>query len=77
MRSDRAVFVDKKQGRWALLCDKMPSINFASDPEGDFDYAPGGEEEPDKYIINEVLHNMISQAGNHLVSVLSRRPERE
>jgi hypothetical protein len=40
----------------------MPPINPASDPEGDCDYASGGEEEPEKYIINEVLHNMISQA---------------
>ena len=46
---------------WALLCDKMPPINPASDPEGDYDYAFGGEEEPEIYIINEVLHNMISQ----------------
>ena len=40
----------------------MPSINPASDPEGDYDYASGGEEEPEIYIINEVLQNMISQA---------------
>jgi hypothetical protein len=39
----------------------MPPINPASDPEGDYDYASGGEEEPEIYIINEVLH-MISQA---------------
>ena len=47
---------------WALLCDKLHSINPAGDPEGDYDYAPGGEEEPEKQIINEVLHNMISKA---------------
>jgi len=40
----------------------MPSINLASDPEGDHDYASGGEKEPEIYIINEVLHNVISQA---------------
>jgi hypothetical protein len=34
----------------------------ASDPEGHCDYASGGEEEPEKLIINEVLHNIISQA---------------
>jgi cellobiose-specific phosphotransferase system component IIB len=34
----------------------------ASDPEGDYDYASGGEEKPEKLIINEVLHSMISQA---------------
>jgi hypothetical protein len=45
-----------------LLCDKIPPISPASDPEGDYDYASGGEEEPEKYIINEVLHSMISQA---------------
>jgi hypothetical protein len=37
-------------------------LTLASDPEGDYDYASGGEEEPEIYIINEVLHNMISQA---------------
>ena len=26
VRSDRAEFVGKKRGKWALLCDKMPSI---------------------------------------------------
>jgi len=26
----------------------MPFINPASDPEGDYDYASGGEEEPEK-----------------------------
>jgi hypothetical protein len=41
----------------------MPSTNPASDPEGDYDYASGGEEEPDIYIIKEVLHSMISQAA--------------
>jgi hypothetical protein len=46
----------------ALLCGKMPSINPTSDPEGDYDYAPGGEEKPEKWIINEVLLNMIRQA---------------
>ena len=47
----------------------MPPINPARNPEGD--YVSGGEEDPEKYIINEVLHNMISQAeqapGVHLV----------
>ena len=33
----------------------------ASDPDGDYDYASGGEEEPGKYIINELHHNMIGQ----------------
>jgi hypothetical protein len=32
---------------WALLYDKMPPIHPASDPEGDYDYASGGEEEPE------------------------------
>ena len=40
----------------------MPPINPASDPEGDSGCASGGEEEPEKYIINEILYNMISQA---------------
>jgi hypothetical protein len=40
----------------------MSPINPASEPEGDYDYAPGGEEEPEIYIINEMLHNMISKA---------------
>ena len=40
----------------------MHSINPASDPEGDYDYASGGEQEPEVYMINEVLQNMISQA---------------
>ena len=40
----------------------MPSNTPASDPEGDYDYASGGEKEPEIYIIKEVLHNMISQA---------------
>jgi hypothetical protein len=40
----------------------MPPIKPASYLEGDYDYASGGEEEPEIYIINEVLHNMISQA---------------
>ena len=62
VRSDFAEFVGKKRGGWALLCDKMPSINPANDPEGDYDYASGSEEDPEKYIINEVLHDMISEA---------------
>jgi hypothetical protein len=40
----------------------MPSINPASDPEGDYHCASGGEEEPEIYIINEMLHKVISQA---------------
>jgi hypothetical protein len=62
VRRDRAEFAGKKQGGWALLCDKMPPISPASDPEGDCDYAFGGEKEPEKQIIREALHNMISQA---------------
>jgi hypothetical protein len=38
----------------------MLPINPASDPEADYDYASGSEEEPEKCIINE--GNMISQA---------------
>jgi hypothetical protein len=33
-------------------------MNPACDPEGDYDYASGGEEEPEKKRINEVLHNV-------------------
>jgi hypothetical protein len=41
----------------------MPPISPASNPESDCDYASaGGEEEPENYINNEVLHSMISQA---------------
>jgi hypothetical protein len=39
----------------------MSLVYPASEPEGDYDCASGGEEEPEKYIINEVLHNMIGQ----------------
>jgi hypothetical protein len=37
-----------------------PPIYPACDPEGDYDSASGSEEEPEKYIINEV--KVISQA---------------
>ena len=76
VRSDRAEFVGKKQGGWALLCDKMPPINPANDPEGDCDYASGSEEEPEKYIINEMLHDMISEA-NQAPGVLLVGPDAE
>ena len=38
------------------------SINLRNGSEADYDYASGGEEEPEKYVINEVLHDMISEA---------------
>jgi hypothetical protein len=40
----------------------MPSINPTSNPESDYDNASGGEEQPEKCRINEVLKSMISQA---------------
>ena len=49
------------------------AINPASDPEGDYDYASGGEEEPEKYIINEVLHSKIIDPTADLISVLKLR----
>jgi hypothetical protein len=77
VRRDRAEFVGKKQGGWALLCDKMPSINPASDPEGDYDSASDCEEEPEKYIINEALASQHDQPGRADTWRPSRRLGRE
>jgi hypothetical protein len=75
VRTDRAEFVGKKQGGWALLCDKMPFINPASDPEGDYDYAwrRGGA----RIVNNQRGASLHDQPGGAGTWRPSRRPGRE
>jgi hypothetical protein len=60
----------------ALLCDKMRIFNPASDPEGDYDYASGSEEEPEIYIINEVRVTRKSRARKRRTRRTKRKASR-
>ena len=75
IRADLLSWAGKRRGGWLATCDEMPSGDPSEDPVEDTERSD--EYDPEVYIINGTLHDMITAADQAPGVVVEARDEEE
>ena len=75
IRADLFSWAGKRRGGWLATCDEMPSGDPSEDPVEDIERSD--EYDPEVYIINGTLHDMITAADQAPGVVVEARDEEE
>ena len=75
IRADLLSWAGKRRGGWLATCDEMPSGDPSEDPVEDTERSD--EYDPEVYIINGTLHDMITAADQAPGVIVEARDEEE